>query len=118
LPLAAVEADVPPDARDVTRSKATSAPGAAADRHEARPAADELGLSPREAEVLALVAVGRSNGEIARELFISPKTASVHVTHILEKLGVSNRTEAAMVAARAGLGGPRTGRDPTGPVDG
>jgi len=62
-----------------------------------------LGLSPREVEVLGLVALGRSNGEIAEELFISRKTASVHVTHILDKLGVSNRVEAAMVAARAGL---------------
>ncbi len=66
-------------------------------------AARSLGLSPREVEVLGLVALGRSNGEIAEELFISRKTASVHVTHILDKLGVSNRVEAAMVAARAGL---------------
>ena len=43
-----------------------------------------LGLSARESEVLALVAAGRTNGQIARELFISPKTASVHVTHILD----------------------------------
>lgn len=66
-------------------------------------AARSLGLSPREVEVLGLVALGRSNGEIAEELFINRKTASVHVTHILDKLGVSNRVEAAMVAARAGL---------------
>ena len=62
-----------------------------------------LGLSTRELEVLALVAAGRTNGQIAQELFISPKTASVHVTHILDKLGVSSRIEAAMIAARAGL---------------
>ncbi|HUP54720.1 MAG TPA: LuxR C-terminal-related transcriptional regulator [Methylomirabilota bacterium] len=43
---------------------------------------------------------------MARELFISPKTASVHVTHILDKLGVSSRIEAAMLAARAGLTAP------------
>jgi DNA-binding CsgD family transcriptional regulator len=66
----------------------------------------ELGLSAREAEVLALVAAGRTNGQIAQELFISPKTASVHVTHILDKLGVSSRIEAAMLAARAGLIAP------------
>ncbi len=70
----------------------------------------ELGLSAREAEVLALVAAGRTNGQIAQELFISPKTASVHVTHILDKLGVSSRIEAAMLAARAGLVAPD--RDP------
>jgi DNA-binding NarL/FixJ family response regulator len=60
-------------------------------------------LSARELEVLRLVAAGRSNGEIAEELFITRKTAGVHVTHILDKLGVSNRVEAAMVAVRLGL---------------
>jgi DNA-binding NarL/FixJ family response regulator len=60
-------------------------------------------LSAREIEVLRLVAAGRSNGEIGEELFISRKTAGVHVTHILDKLGVSNRVEAAMAAARLGL---------------
>ena len=63
----------------------------------------ERGLSDREIEVLALVASGRTNGEIARALFISPKTASVHVTHILAKLGAANRVEAAAVASRLGL---------------
>jgi DNA-binding NarL/FixJ family response regulator len=62
-----------------------------------------MGLSDREIEVLTLVAAGRSNGEIAEELFITRKTASAHVTHILDKLGVTNRVEAAMVAARMGL---------------
>jgi DNA-binding CsgD family transcriptional regulator/tetratricopeptide (TPR) repeat protein len=66
---------------------------------EARP----RGLSAREIEVLRLVAAGRSNGEIAERLFITRKTAGVHVTHILDKLGVSNRVEAAMAAARLGL---------------
>jgi DNA-binding CsgD family transcriptional regulator len=61
------------------------------------------GLSAREIEVLRLVAAGRSNGEIGDELFITRKTAGVHVTHILDKLGVSNRVEAAMAAARLGL---------------
>jgi DNA-binding NarL/FixJ family response regulator len=53
------------------------------------------GLTEREREVLRLVALGRSNREIAGELFISPKTASVHVSNILGKLGVGTRTEAA-----------------------
>ena len=55
----------------------------------------ELGLTERELEVLRLVAAGRSNREIAAELFISPKTASVHVSNILGKLGVASRGEAA-----------------------
>ncbi|NUS72382.1 MAG: AAA family ATPase [Corynebacteriales bacterium] len=53
------------------------------------------GLTPREAEVLRLVAQGRTNKEIASELFISTKTASVHVSNILAKLGVTSRGEAA-----------------------
>jgi len=55
----------------------------------------ELGLTERELEVLRLVAAGRSNREIAAELFISAKTASVHVSNILGKLGVASRGEAA-----------------------
>ena len=58
----------------------------------------ELGLTERELEVLRLVAAGRSNREIAAELFISPKTASVHVSNILGKLGVASRGEAAAKA--------------------
>ena len=61
------------------------------------------GLSAREIEVLTLVAAGRSNGDIAERLFISSKTASVHVSHILVKLGVSTRVEAATIGVRLGL---------------
>lgn len=60
--------------------------------------AGELRLTDRELEVLRLVAAGRSNREIAGELFISPKTASVHVSNILGKLGVASRGEAAAKA--------------------
>ncbi|MFN8078455.1 MAG: AAA family ATPase [Kineosporiaceae bacterium] len=60
-------------------------------------------LTPREHEVLELVALGRSNGEIAARLFISTKTVSVHVSNILAKLGASGRTEAAALARRHGL---------------
>ena len=70
---------------------------------------DPFGLSPRELEVLALLAAGRTNRQIGDELFISPKTASVHVTHILDKLGVSSRVEAALVASRAGMAGSAPG---------
>jgi DNA-binding CsgD family transcriptional regulator len=59
-----------------------------------------LGLTPREMEVLRLVAAGRSNREIADELFISSKTVSVHVSNILGKLGVTSRGEAAAAAYR------------------
>ncbi len=59
-----------------------------------------LGLTPREAEVLALVAAGRTNRQIGEELFVSDKTASVHVSNILRKLGVSTRVDAAAVAQR------------------
>jgi DNA-binding NarL/FixJ family response regulator len=72
---------------------AASVPGPAA----------QLGLTPREVEVLALVAAGRSNSQIAQALFISPKTVGVHVSNILAKLGVAGRVEAAAVAHRLGL---------------
>ena len=61
------------------------------------------GLTAREREVCRLLAAGRSNREIAAALFIAPKTASVHVSNILAKLGASSRTEAAAIALQAGL---------------
>ena len=60
-------------------------------------------LTSREREVLRLIAAGRSNREIASALFIAPKTASVHVSNILGKLGAASRTEAAAIAHREGL---------------
>ncbi|WP_392542018.1 AAA family ATPase [Oryzobacter telluris] len=74
---------------------------AALDHVVARPSS--TGLTAREAEVLALLAEGRSNGEIGRALFISTKTASVHVSNILAKLGVASRGEAVAVARTDGL---------------
>jgi DNA-binding NarL/FixJ family response regulator len=59
-----------------------------------------LGLTPREAQVLDLLARGYTNREIAATLVISVKTASVHVSHILRKLGAPNRLEAAAIAHR------------------
>jgi DNA-binding NarL/FixJ family response regulator len=62
------------------------------------------GLTSREVEVLRLVAAGHSNREIGAELFIAPKTVSVHVSNILAKLGAASRTEAAAIAHSRGLG--------------
>jgi DNA-binding CsgD family transcriptional regulator len=73
-----------------------------AKRKPSSPAAS-LGLTHREAEVLALVAQGRTNRQIGQALFITPKTAGVHVSRILAKLGVAGRGEAAAVAHRLGL---------------
>ncbi|WP_245736672.1 helix-turn-helix transcriptional regulator [Micromonospora pattaloongensis] len=72
-------------------------------RDGGRPGAASDGLTSRELEVLRLVAEGHSNSRIAEELYISPKTASVHVSRIIAKLAVSNRVEAAAVAHRLGL---------------
>jgi DNA-binding CsgD family transcriptional regulator len=60
-------------------------------------------LTPREAEVLGLLAQGRTNRQIGSELFISEKTASVHVSNIIAKLGASGRTEAVAIAGQRGL---------------
>jgi DNA-binding CsgD family transcriptional regulator len=68
-----------------------------------RSQAESLDLTPREVEVLVLLAKGWTNRQIAQELFIAEKTASLHVSHILAKLGVAGRGEAAAVAHRLGL---------------
>jgi DNA-binding NarL/FixJ family response regulator len=64
---------------------------------------DQLGLTPREAEVLSLVSAGLTNRQIGEQLFVSEKTASVHVSNILAKLGAAGRTEAVALARRRGL---------------
>lgn len=69
------------------------------DRPDDDTGGNRFGLTARELDVLELLAQGRSNGGIGRELFISTKTASVHVSNILRKLGVANRVEAAAFAA-------------------
>jgi DNA-binding CsgD family transcriptional regulator/tetratricopeptide (TPR) repeat protein len=96
---------LPGTSGQVAAGEPTATAAAANVAATSRPA-DELarfGLTEREREVLALVAAGRSNPEIARALFISAKTASVHVSNILAKLGVSGRVEAAAVAHRLGI---------------
>jgi DNA-binding CsgD family transcriptional regulator/tetratricopeptide (TPR) repeat protein len=84
---------------------AADQPGGGAGRAQSETsAAGRLGLTEREEEVLRLVAGGWSNQQIADALFISRKTASVHVSNILGKLGAGSRVEAAAIAHRLGLG--------------
>ncbi len=74
-------------------------------------AADPQRLTPRETEVLELIVAGRANKRIAVELGIAEKTVKSHVSRVLEKLGVSDRTQAALLAVRDGL---VASGDPTG----
>jgi DNA-binding NarL/FixJ family response regulator len=73
----------------------------ATDNHAA--ARIRLLLSEREVEVLRLIAAGKDNAEIARELFISPKTVKNHISNILMKLQIENRIQAAVYAVRSGI---------------
>ena len=82
------------------RARLDLAPPIEGSRGEIQSIEEILGLTPREAEVLTLVARGYTNREIAAALVISVKTASVHVSHILRKLGVPNRFEAAAIVHR------------------
>jgi DNA-binding CsgD family transcriptional regulator len=66
-------------------------------------AASAFGLTSRQVEVLRLLSQRLTDPEIAEALFVSPRTASFHVTSILRKLGVDNRREAAVLAAQHGL---------------
>jgi DNA-binding CsgD family transcriptional regulator len=68
-------------------------------------ASGSVNLTAREQEVLELLARGLTNGQIGKQLFISTKTVSVHVSNLLAKLGASGRTEAAAIARRRGLVG-------------
>jgi len=61
-------------------------------------------LTPRERDVLRLIAEGRTNDAIAEELFISPRTVTTHITRLYAKLGVANRAEAVNLALRANAG--------------
>ena len=88
------------------RARLTIAAPAAADGDGREPAAEQpFGLTPRELQVLELLATGATNREIAEQLYMAEKTASVHVSRILTKLDVRGRTEAAAVAHRQGLAG-------------
>jgi DNA-binding NarL/FixJ family response regulator len=107
--MVALEVGSPPFLDEVTglARRAGVSLGAREDEPDAD-TASALGLTHRELEVLRLLADGRTNRQIADELFITPKTASVHVSRILMKLAVSNRAAAAAAAHRMGLA-PRLG---------
>lgn len=96
-----------PSQETVSQVRRVSLPGIVTATRTMEPAnnthAQRLRLTSRELDVLELLAEGDSNAAIANKLFISPKTATVHVTHILAKLGAANRTQAAATAFRLGL---------------
>ncbi len=80
-------------------------------RHESQPKpADSAKLTEREREILSLIAVGHSNKLIARELKITEGTVKVHVKHLLQKLGLASRVEAAIWAVRSSFHKERGGR--------
>jgi DNA-binding NarL/FixJ family response regulator len=85
--------------RALSRRRASQAPSQPAPPRPAGP----VGLSPREMEVLRLLARGSSNREIAVALLVREPTVATHVRHILDKTGTANRTEAAAWAVREGL---------------
>jgi DNA-binding CsgD family transcriptional regulator len=91
------------EAHTLARRARLRLPEAASPASGAERDIDSYRLTERELEVLQLVAAGRSNPQIATELFISPKTASVHVSNIISKLNVTSRGEAAAVAHRLGI---------------
>jgi DNA-binding NarL/FixJ family response regulator len=68
----------------------------------------DAGLTRREADVLQLLAGGQSNREISRQLYLSEKTVKAHLAAVFRKLGVTNRTQAAMMAVAMGMGTPPT----------
>jgi DNA-binding NarL/FixJ family response regulator len=88
------------------RRKPPPAPG----KPNGAPSARLEELTPRELEVLPLLVQGKSNPEIAKELVITRATAKVHVRHIINKFGVSDRTQAVVRALELGFEVPETGR--------
>lgn len=111
---AAPEDEILAGVRAVARGEVALAPAIAAllVREVARPAAEPRApvpaLSPRETEVLALVAIGRTNARIAAELHVTPATVKTHLLHVFEKLGVGDRTRAVTLAMELGLLPPAT----------
>jgi DNA-binding NarL/FixJ family response regulator len=115
LVLTTYEEEILAGVRAVARGDVALAPALAARlvRQVARPAAPAAPaptLSPRETEVLALVAAGRTNARIALELHVTPATVKTHLLHVFEKLGVGDRTRAVTLAMELGLLPPATSR--------
>jgi len=104
---AAPQAEILAGIRAVAAGETVLAPSIAAklvSRVRADAASEPVpSLSPREREVLALVAEGRSNPEIARELYLGEATVKTHLLHVFEKLGVNDRTRAVTRAMELGL---------------
>ena len=84
------------------------------DYAQGRSSASPVALTGREREVLALVGRGLANKQIARELSIAEKTVKTHVSHVLSKLGLADRTQAALYAVRVGLVDPGAASGPSG----
>jgi DNA-binding NarL/FixJ family response regulator len=103
-PLRSALADLARRARLADRPAPAAAGGRGAQPGGAAARSPLAGLTDREVEVLRLLAAGQSNKEIGAELFIATKTASVHVSNILAKLGAASRTEAAAIAHAQGIG--------------
>jgi DNA-binding NarL/FixJ family response regulator len=93
--------------RAAARGEAPLAPKAAREVLLARSERSDRGLTERELDVLGLVRAGLSNKLIARRLEISEKTVKAHLTSIFQRIGVTDRTQAALWAERHGLGHPR-----------
>jgi two-component system NarL family response regulator len=91
------------------REPGESAGQPAAARRGGAEAPDPEALTPRELEIVGLLAQGKSNPQIAQELVISRATAKTHVERIIGKLGASDRTQAALRAIELGLVAPRSG---------
>jgi len=104
--------------QNLFESSDTSAPGTNGDGPHHRPANS---LTQRETDILALLAEGKSNRDISRALFLSEKTVKAHLAAIFRKLGVTNRTQAAMAAVSMGIGPDlhpaRTGAGGSGSFD-
>ena len=116
---AAGHAVLDPAARTYLLSAAGGVPPPAGPSPDPAPAAAAplCGLTPREAEVLNLIASGLSNSAIAQRLFISESTVKSHINHLFAKIGVTDRAQAVNFAYQHGVRRPVNPADPAGPAD-